>query len=50
MAAALGTPPKVIWLRGGNQSTFAISSLIRLHAELIVAFGHDGDVACLEIY
>jgi predicted nuclease of predicted toxin-antitoxin system len=50
MAAVLGTPPKVIWLRGGNQSTFAISSLIRLHAELIVAFGHDGDVACLEIY
>jgi hypothetical protein len=24
--------------------------LIRLHAELIVAFGHDSDVACLEIY
>jgi predicted nuclease of predicted toxin-antitoxin system len=43
-------PPKVIWLRAGNQSTLAISSLIRLHAELVVAFGNDSDAACLEIY
>jgi predicted nuclease of predicted toxin-antitoxin system len=50
MAAVLGVPPKVIWLRGGNQSTLAISSLIRGHVELIVAFGDDSDVACLEIY
>jgi predicted nuclease of predicted toxin-antitoxin system len=40
----------VIWLRGGNQSTLAISSLIRRHAELMAAFGNDSDVACLEIY
>ncbi len=50
MAAVLGTPPKVIWLRAGNQSTPAISSLIHLHAGLIVAFGNDSDAACLEIY
>jgi predicted nuclease of predicted toxin-antitoxin system len=50
MAVLLGSPPKVIWLRGGNQSTPAISSLIRHHAELIVSFGNDNDTACLEIY
>lgn len=46
----LGPPPKVIWLRAGNQPTLAISTLLRRHAELIAAFGSDGDAACLEIY
>jgi predicted nuclease of predicted toxin-antitoxin system len=50
MAALLGSPPKVIWLRVGNQSTAAISTLLRRHAELIVAFGNDDRAACLEIY
>jgi predicted nuclease of predicted toxin-antitoxin system len=50
MAALLGSPPKVIWLRAGNQSTATISTLMRRHADLIVAFGNDNDTACLEIY
>ena len=50
MAALLGSPPKVIWLRAGNQSTAAISTLLRHHAELIVAFGNDDGATCLEIY
>jgi predicted nuclease of predicted toxin-antitoxin system len=50
MAALLGSPPKVIWLRAGNQSTAAISTLLRRHAELIVAFGNDDGATCLEIY
>jgi predicted nuclease of predicted toxin-antitoxin system len=50
MAALLHSPPKVIWLRVGNQSTAAISTLIRRHAKLIAAFGNDDDAACLEIY
>jgi predicted nuclease of predicted toxin-antitoxin system len=50
MAALLRSPPKVIWLRAGNQSTAAISTLMRRHAELILAFGNDDDAACLEIY
>jgi predicted nuclease of predicted toxin-antitoxin system len=50
MAALLGSPPKVIWLRTGNQSTAATSTLLRRHAELIVAFGNDDGAACLEIY
>ena len=50
MAALLRSPPKVIWLRAGNQSTSAISTMLRQHADLIVAFGNDDDTACLEIY
>ena len=50
MAAVLGSPPKVIWLRAGNQSTTAISTLLRRHVELIVAFWNDDGATCLEIY
>jgi predicted nuclease of predicted toxin-antitoxin system len=50
MAALLGSPPKVIWLRAGNQSTAATSSLLRRHAELILAFENEEGAACLEIY
>jgi predicted nuclease of predicted toxin-antitoxin system len=50
MAALLGSPPKVIWLRAGNLSTAAVSTLIRRHTDVIVAFGGDDDTACLEIY
>jgi predicted nuclease of predicted toxin-antitoxin system len=47
MAAVLGSPPKVIWLRAGNQSTATISNLMRRHAGLIVAFGNDDNATCL---
>jgi predicted nuclease of predicted toxin-antitoxin system len=50
MAAVLGSPPKVIWLRAGNQSTAATLTLIRHHAGVIADFCNDGDAACLEIY
>jgi predicted nuclease of predicted toxin-antitoxin system len=50
MATLLGSPPKVIWLRVGNQSTEVISTLLRHHAELILALADDRDAACLEIY
>lgn len=49
MAALLGAPPKVIWLRCGNQSTAIIEGLLRNHMEAIAAFGQDIS-ACLEIY
>jgi predicted nuclease of predicted toxin-antitoxin system len=50
MAALLGTPPKVIWLRAGNQSTAALSTLLRRHAEMMMTFASDDNAACLEIY
>jgi predicted nuclease of predicted toxin-antitoxin system len=49
MAALLGSPPKVILLRCGNQPTRVIEALFRDHAETILDFGQ-GDLACLEIY
>jgi len=49
MAGVLGTPPKVIRLRCGNQSTPAIEALLREHFDLMAGFA--GDIsACLEIY
>jgi predicted nuclease of predicted toxin-antitoxin system len=50
MAALLGCPPKVIWLRAGNQSTAAIAALVRHHAQIMVDFWNDAGTACLEIY
>ena len=50
LAALYGSPPKVIWLRAGNQSTAAIATLLRSYAVLISAFGDDSEMACLEIY
>jgi len=49
MAALLGPPPKVIWLRCGNQRTATIEDLLRRHCDAITAFESDA-AACLEIY
>jgi predicted nuclease of predicted toxin-antitoxin system len=49
MAALLGSPPKVIWLRCGNQSTAVVEGILRSHADAIRAFETD-PAACLEIY
>jgi predicted nuclease of predicted toxin-antitoxin system len=48
-AALLGPPPRLIWLRCGNQPTGAIESLLRTHVETIAAF-EVTSAACLEIY
>jgi predicted nuclease of predicted toxin-antitoxin system len=49
MAALLGPPPKVIWLRRGNRTTAAVAAILRDHAAAVAAFEHDV-AACLEIY
>ncbi len=49
LATVLGPPPKVIWLRCGNQSTSTIEGLLRHHVDAIAAFEGD-ETACLEIY
>ena len=49
LAVLAGPPPKVIWLRCGNQPTEFIEKLLRTHVEAIVAFEQD-TAACLEIY
>lgn len=49
MSALLGPPPKLIWLRRGNQPTEVVANLLREQATIIAAFEHD-PAACLEIY
>jgi predicted nuclease of predicted toxin-antitoxin system len=49
LAAHYGAPPKVIWLRCGNQPTEVIELLLRQHLEAITAFESDATAACLEI-
>lgn len=50
MAALLGPPPKVLWLRCGNQPTAIIEQLLREQFRTIEAFVNDETAACLEIY
>jgi predicted nuclease of predicted toxin-antitoxin system len=49
LAALLGPPPRVIWLRCGNQPTQAVEELLRNHARAIEALVLDSDANCLEI-
>lgn len=50
LATLFGPPPKVIWLRCGNQPTTYFEKLIRDHAEAIAALEYDSTAACLELY
>ena len=50
LAALIGPPPKVIWLRGGNRRTSAVEHTVRRHALAIAAFDADASAACLELY
>jgi len=50
MAAHYGHPPKVIWLRCGNQRVVTVESLLRRHSESIAEFERNTTAACLEIY
>jgi predicted nuclease of predicted toxin-antitoxin system len=49
MAALFGAPPKVIWLRCGNQPTPLIEKILRDHEEVIRTFERDEGAACLEV-
>jgi Uncharacterized protein conserved in bacteria len=50
MAALFGPPPKVIWLRCGNQPTLFIANLLRSQADARRKFEQDKAAACWEIY
>ena len=49
LSAALGLPPKVVWLRVGNGPTRAIEALLRSRAADIRAFLSDPAAALLEL-
>ena len=44
-----GQPPRVIWLRCGDQPTRVHERLLRQHLDLIGRFGSDPDAGCLEL-
>ena len=50
LAALYGPPPKIIWLRCGNQPTAFVEKLLRDQAESIAMFAADAQSACWEIY
>lgn len=50
LAAAIGPPPKVVWLRCGNQPSSAIEERLRNRFEAIIAFTQDAEAACMEVY
>lgn len=49
LAALFGAPPKIVWLRRGNQSTAQTEQQLREQFEAIEAFASDA-AACLELY
>ena len=44
-----GPPPKVVWMRIGNQPTSVHERMIREHSALIRRFENDPDAGCLEL-
>lgn len=50
LAQLRGPPPKVVWLRCGNQPTRWIADLLRRRAAAMLAFDADPEAACLEVY
>jgi predicted nuclease of predicted toxin-antitoxin system len=49
-SALLGHPPKVVWLRCGNQPTVYVEQLIRSRLKEIRSFELDETAGCIEIY
>ncbi len=45
-----GFPPKIIWLRMGNSTTFKIIQIIRNNQLLITEFISNNENGCLELY
>lgn len=49
LSAALGPPPKVVWLRLGNGPTRDVAALLRSRASDVSAFLADPAVGVLEL-
>ena len=45
-----GHPPKVIWVRMGNCTTYRIEAALRAQAEQVEAFSRDPELGVLAIY
>ncbi len=49
-SALLGHPPKVVWLRCGNQTTAHVEQLIRSRLNELRSFELNETAGCIEIY
>ncbi len=49
-SALLGHPPKVVWLRCGNQTTAYVERLIRSRLAELRSFELDEAAGCIELY
>ena len=49
LSALRGYPPKIIWLRCGNQPTAFVEALLRQNQNRIIQFLNNPLVGCLEI-
>ncbi len=45
-----GAPPKVIWLRCGNQPTDVIARIIQTHSAALQAFANDPNQSFIELW
>lgn len=50
LAAHYGHPPKIIWLRCGNQPVAIVEAILRRHVDNIAEFQSNVTAACLEIF
>jgi len=50
IASLRGSPPKIIWLRCGNQPTAVVERILRDNASAIQAFAEADEPVCLELY
>ena len=50
LSSLRGFPPKVVWLRCGNQPSDRIEALLRKNHGALMSLLEDDDAACLEIY
>lgn len=50
LAILYGAPPKILWLKCGNQPRWYVEGLLLKHQERIETFDHDNNLAVLEIY
>jgi predicted nuclease of predicted toxin-antitoxin system len=50
LGALRGPPPKVIWLRCGNQPTAIVEEILRSRASILTDFDAARSTACVEVY
>lgn len=50
LAALLGAPPKIIWIRRGNQPSQTVEQMLRDQVEHLRTFDADAELNCIEPY